>query len=143
MKFSALTIGLLATVGLPSVCLAQIFEDPFEDYVARTVTINPGAGNAKDANAAIHTINPWPPYAWNTRIPGDGRHAVNSMELMYRIPDPFITQQPGSGAFGGSVSSGVGASGSGGGGGGFDTGGGGAGVGIGVGAPMQPISSGN
>jgi len=95
-------IGLIGAAILPYECGAQIFDDFFSEYFERSVTIAPGAGNAKDANAAIHTIDPWPPYVGNTRIPGDGRRAVSSMERMYRIPNPFSAQQPGqAGATGG------------------------------------------
>ena len=83
MKPLALAIGLFGAVTLPNVCNAQIFDNPFAEYVERGVTINPSAGNANDANAAIQTIDPWPPYVGHTRIPGNGRETVNAMERMY------------------------------------------------------------
>jgi hypothetical protein len=106
----AAVLAILATI--TSVPGAQAFDDPFNDYLQRSDTILLGAGNAKDTNAAIHTITPWPPYAFRTRIPGDGRRSVDSVERMYRTPDPFSRQgssagaaglagQPGAGAVGG------------------------------------------
>ena len=89
MNAASLAIGLLAAATLSSACRAQIFDDPFSQYFERGITITPGAGNARDANAAIHTIDPWPPYVGHTRIPGNGREAVGAVGQMYRIPHPF------------------------------------------------------
>lgn len=89
MRPLTLMIGLLGAAMLPYQCGAQISDDPFAEYFQRGLTIAPEGGNAKDANAAIHTIDPWPPYASHTRIPDDGRRAVNGIERMYRIPNPF------------------------------------------------------
>ncbi len=131
MRASSLVIGLFGAITLSNACGAQILDDLFSQYFERGITITPGAGNAKDANAAIHTIDPWPPYAGYTRIPGDGRRAVNSIEQMYRVPDPFLSQQLGLGA------GGTGTPGGGPGAGPTNAGPGGA-----VGTPMQPITSG-
>jgi hypothetical protein len=89
MRALSLVIGLIGVVILPYGCNAQAVYDPFSDYLQRSVTISLGAGNANDANAAIQTIDPWPPYVGDARIPGDGRRAVDAMERMYRVPDPF------------------------------------------------------
>jgi hypothetical protein len=131
MKTIALVIGILAPLLLPSVCRAQIFNDPFAEYSERIITISPGAGNAKDANAALHTIDPWPAYAGYTRIPGRGEQAVNSIVRLNRFPNPFLAQQPGFGVgpSGGSIGTGVTGPGS--------------NTGIGSvmgGSPVQPIS---
>lgn len=93
MKPSTLTICLFATIMVSNTCRAQVLNDLFSQYFERGITITPGAGNAKDANAAIHTIDPWPAYAGYTHIPGEGRRAVNSIERMYRVPNPFSSQQ--------------------------------------------------
>jgi len=88
-------IGLIALVGAASAPVgahAQWIDDPFSDYLQRSDTILLGAGNAKDANAAIHTITPWPPYVGNTRIPIDGRRSVGAVERMHRVPEPFQRQ---------------------------------------------------
>lgn len=121
---------LMATIGVamgPYVSHAQAIDDPFSDYLQRSDSILLGAGNASDANAAIQTINPWPPYAGNTRIGIDGRRSVDSVERMYRNPNPFEHQ----GAGGSSGASGTGPSGSSAGGGGL------AGT-----TPVQPVSGG-
>jgi hypothetical protein len=114
MKPIALVIGISAPLMLSSIGHAQIFDDPFAQYAERIITITPGAGNAKDANAAIHTIDPWPAYAGYTRIPGRGEHAVSSIVRLNRFPNPFLAQQPGFGVgpSGGSIGTGVGGAGS-------------------------------
>ena len=150
MRPLALMIGLIGSAILPYECGAQIFDDFFSDYAQRTITIAPGAGNAKDANAAIHTIDPWPPYVGDTRIPRDGRGAVNSIERMYRNPvtgivtsgtgsngSSWTIQQQQSGGAGGGGGLGTGS--------GSDTGGGVATPGTGAVMPMPapPIAGGN
>jgi hypothetical protein len=98
MKPLALALGLIGAVILPCLCQAQgvPVDDPFSDYLQRSDKIFLGAGNAADVNADIQTITPWPPYVGNTRIPLSGRQAVDSMERMYRAPDPFqATQETG------------------------------------------------
>jgi len=114
MKPIALVIGISVPLMLSSIGHAQIFDDPFAEYAERIITITPGAGNAKDANAAIHTIDPWPAYAGYTRIPGRGEHAVNSIVRLNRFPNPFLAQQPGFGVgpSGGSIGTGVAGAGS-------------------------------
>jgi hypothetical protein len=133
MKPIQLALGFLGAACLSNVCCAQTLEDDFAQYVERGVTILPGAGNAKDVNAAIHGRDPWPPYASYTRIPGQGRRAVSSINRMYQYPNPFLPQQPGfgPGPSGGTIGAGAG----------------GAGTEVGIGsvqggAPMQPISGG-
>jgi hypothetical protein len=131
MKAVGLVLGLWAPLMISGVCHAQIFNDPFAQYAERTITISPGAGNAKDANAALHTIDPWPAYAGYTRIPGRGEQAVNSIVRLNRFPNPFLAQQPGFGVgpSGGSIGTGVTGPGS--------------NTGIGSvmgGSPVQPIS---
>jgi hypothetical protein len=133
MKLSTLTICLFATIMGSSTCRAQVLNDLFSQYFERGITITPGAGNAKDANAAIHTIDPWPAYAGYTYIPGDGRRAVNSIERMYRVPNPFSSQQQ----MGFGTAETTGGSSSGPGGGPSSTV-----LGTTLGTPVQPVSSG-
>ena len=107
MKPHSLVLGLIGIVMMLSQkCDAQVLDNPFSEYLQRSVTITLGAGNAKDANAAIHTIDPWPPYVSYTRIPGDGRRAADSVERMYRTPDPFERQGSQGGSFGAAGASG-------------------------------------
>lgn len=56
-------LALAATAALLSSCA---------DSLNHRDTVTLGAGNAMEANAAIHTINPFPPYAENTRIQTQG-----------------------------------------------------------------------
>jgi hypothetical protein len=123
----AIALGAFGIMAAPHPASAQaFFDDPFNDYLQRSVTISMGAGNAKDANAAIHIINPWPPYVGDTRIHTTGRQGVDAVERLYRVPNPFERE-----AIGGV--------------------GGGAGAGAAVGTsptgapvtPMQPFTSGN
>jgi hypothetical protein len=129
MGFFAIAMELIAVVVFPYACRAQAVDDPFSDYLQRSVTISMGAGNAKDANAAIHTINPWPPYVGNTHIHTTGRQAADSVERLYHVPNAFERD------VGGAAAAGSGTTGLGG-----DTG-----TGAATGAPvtpMQPISGG-
>jgi hypothetical protein len=92
MRSLIVVIVLTGAAGAPLGAHAQAFDDPFSDYLQRSDTILLGAGNAKDTNAAIHTITPWPPYVGNTRIPIDGRRSVGAIERMHRVPNPFERQ---------------------------------------------------
>lgn len=49
------------------------WHDTHDQYFARRDTIALGAGDAKNHNAAIHTIDPWPWYAKNDRLQFDGQ----------------------------------------------------------------------
>jgi hypothetical protein len=72
-----------------------VYPDPAIPYVQRTDTVTFGAGNAQDVNAAAHTIDPWPPYVGNRRIPGNGTRMVGAVE---RYEGGGKTQTPGSSA---------------------------------------------
>jgi hypothetical protein len=132
MKPLLLAIGLLGAVTLSTQCCAQIFDDPFSQYLERSLTITPGAGNDQGVNAAIQRIDPWPPYAGYTRIPGRGQRAVDSVEKMYRFSNPFVAQQAGFGGGPSGSSTGGGA--------GSETGIGAVTGGGGGGTPVQSIS---
>jgi hypothetical protein len=54
---------------------APALADPY-DYRDRRDTVTSSAGNANASNMAIQTIDPWPPYARNARLPLDGRRAA-------------------------------------------------------------------
>lgn len=89
MRALAILLGSMVVVMAPNAASAQWIDDPFNDYLQRSVTISMGAGNANDTNAAIHTINPWPPYVGNTHIHTTARQGVDSVERMHRVPNPF------------------------------------------------------
>ena len=123
MRPCSFALGLLMGIVIFSYgCKAQVFDDPFTDYLHRGVTISDGAGNAADANAAIQTIDPWPPYVGNTYIRGDGRGMVGAVERMYKTPSPFEHEGSGGGSSATSPST--------------------PGTGTSTFTPMQPISSG-
>jgi hypothetical protein len=92
MRALSLAITMLGIMTAAQPCRAQYIDDPFSDYLQRSDSILIGAGNANDANAAIHTINPRPPYARNTHIHTTGRQGVDAVEQMYRVPNPFASQ---------------------------------------------------
>jgi hypothetical protein len=64
------------------------------DHLARRETVSAHAGDAKAANAAIHTIDPWPRHAENNRIGMDGVKAQQAMEKYYRPPRGNQSPQP-------------------------------------------------
>jgi hypothetical protein len=129
MRQLAIAVGLIGVVALPYLAKAQAVDDPFSDYLQRSQSISLGAGNANDTNEALQTITPWPPHAFNTRIPVEGRQAVDSIQRMYRVPNPFEQQGVGAGASSSEAS-------------GVSTQSGTSPTGAAV-TPMQPISSGN
>ena len=73
-------IALLGAAALGGCASNAAFDNPFDQYTQRSATITPGAGNAKEANAATHVIDPWPRYVYDTRIPGDGQRAADAAE---------------------------------------------------------------
>jgi hypothetical protein len=69
-------LGLLAALGLTG-CT---------DYLERRQTIALEAGDAARANAAIHTIDPWPAAAQRTTLSHDG-------ERLARVYERYRTRQ--------------------------------------------------
>jgi hypothetical protein len=65
---------LAALLAVPASAMAQeiIWDGPFSEYGQRKDSVTVGAGNAKEANSAIHTVDPSPPAARNRNIPGSG-----------------------------------------------------------------------
>ncbi len=91
MKIIPLTMLLsLAVAGCTTV-----YENPATPYVQRTDTVTFGAGNAQAVNAATHTIDPWPRYAGDRRIPGNGARMVGAVE---RYEGSGRAQTPGAAA---------------------------------------------
>jgi hypothetical protein len=98
----------IPTLAVLGACAAgPPFDDPFTPYAQRTQTITLAAGNAKEANAAIQVIDPWPRYAYDTRIPGNGARmadAVARYEDVSKIPSapkPIVPGYSGSIGVGG------------------------------------------
>jgi hypothetical protein len=76
------TFLLASAVALSSLITPAYAWDqyPFDEYSQRIETVTPWAGDAKNTNAAIHTIDPWPSYAGNRRIPGNGERMSGAVE---------------------------------------------------------------
>ena len=64
-------------------------EDSATQYIQRSDKVTLSAGNAKDANAAIHVLDPWPRASANRRIPANGERMAGAHE---RYRD--VTKQP-------------------------------------------------
>jgi hypothetical protein len=54
--------------------------DYFQEYAQRSQKITLSAGNAKETNASIHTIDPWPRYVGNKRIHASGERMAGAVE---------------------------------------------------------------
>lgn len=54
-------------------CYGLAGNDEMDRYVQRSDSITMSAGDAKQTNAAIHTITPWPSYVGDRRIAYDAR----------------------------------------------------------------------
>ena len=54
--------------------------DYIQEYAQRSQTITLSAGNAKETNLAIHSIDPWPRYVGNKRIPANGQRMAGAVE---------------------------------------------------------------
>ena len=63
------------------------FDNQFAQYGRRSLTVEPTAGNAVAANAAIETIDPWPRHAYNKSIPGNGTLTVAAVRKYECGPD--------------------------------------------------------
>jgi hypothetical protein len=61
------------------------WDDIFAPYRQRIDSATTSSGNAVNVNAATHVIAPWPPYARQRHIPGDGARMVGAVER-YREP---------------------------------------------------------
>ena len=78
------TARMLAAASLAAAlvgCSAgEPFDDPFATYGQRIMTVSPTAGNTQAANAALQTVDPWPRYVYDTRIPADGARMVKAVQ---------------------------------------------------------------
>jgi hypothetical protein len=63
-------------------------------YLQRKDSITPGAGNAKAVNTVTHMIDPWPPYAGNRRIPGNGERMTDAIERYRDVSKLPLTPVP-------------------------------------------------
>ncbi|ACI57660.1 ABC-type uncharacterized transport system auxiliary subunit [Rhizobium leguminosarum] len=86
---------VLAAAGLVSGCA---------DYMNHRDTITFGAGNAMEANKAIHTEDPFPPEAQRTHIASDGKVVRRVMTEYQNGGVGVIEPSPAMGANGATVS---------------------------------------
>ena len=105
---------LTALVAVPAGAWGQeyVWDTPWSEYGQRTDSVTIGAGNAKEANSAIHTIDPSPRSSRNRNIPASGERmsrAIRRYQDVTKLQDaaPMIG---GGGSVGGSGSSSSGSS---------------------------------
>jgi hypothetical protein len=80
-------LALLAPLILGG-CYGLAGHDEVDRYFQRSDTITMSAGDAKQVNAATHTINPWPRNVGDRRIAYDAQHVGDAVSR-YRT-----TKQP-------------------------------------------------
>jgi hypothetical protein len=72
--------------------------DYVQEYAQRSEKITLSAGNAKEANAQIHTIDPWPRYVGDKRIPASGQRMAGAVERYRDVtkqgqgPKPLVVE---------------------------------------------------
>jgi hypothetical protein len=52
--------------------------------------VTPGVGNAKEANSAVHAVDPWPAYSRNRNIPVSGERmsrAIRRYQDVTKLPE--------------------------------------------------------
>ena len=106
---------LAAVLAAPAGASAQeyVWDTPWSEYGQRTDSVTAGAGDAKEANSAIHAIDPRPRASRNRNIPGNGERmsrVIRRYQDVTKLQDaaPMIT---GVTSIGGSGSSGSSSSG--------------------------------
>ncbi len=80
----------LITIGS---CNGLAGNDEMDRYFQRSESITLGAGDAKQANAVTHTINPWPPGVGDRRIVSDARR-VGAAVSRYSTTTRPVDQLP-------------------------------------------------
>jgi hypothetical protein len=96
LKFIMKIIRATILTGLAAAAsgCTTVYPNPATPYVQRTDTVTFGAGNAQAVNAAAQTIDPWPRYVGDRRIPGNGSRMVGAVER-YEGNGRTQTQTPG------------------------------------------------
>ncbi len=106
MRLTAMVFAALcAAGGLAGCSPGDPMDDPFAHYARRIMTVDETAGNTQAANLAIQTVDPWPRYVNNTRIPANGARMSDAFET-YQGADAKSS----GGASGGSSGASAGAS---------------------------------
>jgi hypothetical protein len=63
----------------------------YSSHLARRETISPHGGDAMAANRVMMMVDPWPDYAWNKRLPHDGKRMAKAAGRYRDPPDPNAT----------------------------------------------------
>lgn len=79
-------------------CNGLYGDDELARYVQRSDKITLSAGDAKEVNAATHTIDPWPRGVGDPRIPANGERMVHAVERYRRGPANTAPANPVPGA---------------------------------------------
>jgi hypothetical protein len=90
-RLTSLTI-LMAFAASLSAC--NHLEDNVTQYTQRTDKVTLSAGNAKDANAAIHVIDPWPRASADRRIPANGERMAGAYERYRNVNTTVLPPRP-------------------------------------------------
>ena len=76
-RILVLTVLAAAVAG----CTGELpFDDPFEQNTTRSQSVTLSAGNAEKSNEAVHIIDPWPRYVYDTHIQGDGQRLAAAVD---------------------------------------------------------------
>jgi hypothetical protein len=76
----ARTVAAVALSAACGGCWTGVYDNPAAEYLHRSDTITPSAGNAKNVNAMTHIIDPWPRHVADRRIPGHGERMAHAMQ---------------------------------------------------------------
>jgi hypothetical protein len=89
--------GFSAFVALMACSGARAGDDPFWDelsrYAERIDTASVASGDARNVNAVTQIIDPWPVYARDRRIPGNGQRMIGAINR-YQNPKLLGAQAP-------------------------------------------------
>jgi len=96
------TLAFIAIAAATCGCWPDPYGNNAAQYVHRSQTITLSAGNASDVNTAAQTIDPWPPYVGDARVPANGERMVGAVQRYQRggaaRPQGQIGQGAGPGA---------------------------------------------
>jgi hypothetical protein len=91
------TVGALiafAQAGTAAQAGEFVLYEFWQPYAQRIEGITRDAGDAKAANAAIHTVDPWPRYSARRRIPASGERMAGAAERHRDVRKLPLTPPP-------------------------------------------------
>src|SRR6478672_7432645 len=91
-----MTCTVLLAVFTLGACNGVAGDDEMDRYFQRSDTLTLSAGDAKQANAVTHTINPWPRNVGDRRIAYDARR-VGAAVTRYSTTTRPVDQLPDTG----------------------------------------------